>query len=465
MLTSFRRFLGFHREAKPPSMETPEPTSFFSALDRFQQDAYDLLRLRYPGYDAFCKLTAIKAANAFAAGYHFRYRHTRLVSRPVHLQVDPTNVCHMRCPSCLHTANSAWASRFDWPAATLGIKQFDEFCDQFGPFATKIALFRDGEPLLHRRFPELVSLAKNYLLYTLISTSLSMRIDADALVASGLDRLVAAIDGVATYDRYRRGGDFDLVIENLRAIVKARKDQSIRKPWLVWQFLAFEHNVHEVEAAVRLAREIGLDQFVLARPHSVEHDDPSIKVAKDAPFGEILFAEPAEWCTAVERGFVARRAERIESAFRESWVARFERIGGEGMASPEGFACRWLYFSLTMDGARRITPCCLPPMGPPEPRHLVFAEFNGRNVDEVVNSFDATLARQETRRGRPLTAELNRPSPYCITCTAHPLPPMLPDVAEYLREVDERRALPGSVHAALGASPLFAWRPGGDWAS
>jgi hypothetical protein len=68
----------------------------------------------------------------------------------------------------------------------LGIKQFDEFCDQFGPFATKIALFRDGEPLLHRRFAELVSLAKNYLLYTLISTSLSMRIDADALVCVGL---------------------------------------------------------------------------------------------------------------------------------------------------------------------------------------------------------------------------------------------------------------------------------------
>jgi hypothetical protein len=52
MLTAFRRFLGFQREAEPPSMDTAEPESFFSSLDRFQQHAYDLLRQRYPEYDA-----------------------------------------------------------------------------------------------------------------------------------------------------------------------------------------------------------------------------------------------------------------------------------------------------------------------------------------------------------------------------------------------------------------------------
>ena len=464
MLTAVRRLLGFDPEVRPPSVNLLDASDFFSALDKFQREAFRRLRLRYPdpGSDSFCKLVALKTANAFAADYHFQHRHVALISRPVQLQVDPTNACHLHCPSCLHTANTAWASRFDWPSATLRVGEFDEFCNEFGPFATSIALFRDGEPLLHRRFPEFVRLAKSHLLYTVTSTSLSMRLDAESLVASGLDRLVAAIDGAsaATYSRYRRGGDFGLVIDNLRAIVRARKAQSSLKPWLVWQFLAFEHNAHEVEVAARLAREIGIDQLVVAKPYSVEHDDPTIKVAEAAPFGETFFAEPRNWCAATEHTSVNRNAERIDLIFSESWADRYGTIGKvERASSPANRACSWLYYSLTMDAARRITPCCLPPMGAPEPRHLVYAKFDGKNTSEVVNSFDATLARRQCRSGRQRDVEAEGPLPYCIICRENPPPPMLPDVAGYLLSVDERHAFPAAIRAALAASPVFAWSP------
>ena len=462
MLTGVRRLLRLDPGLRPPSINSCDAADFFSALDKFQRGAFRCLRLRYPerGSDSFCKLVAVKAANAFAAAYHFRNRHSALVSRPVQLQVDPTNACHLHCPSCLHSANIAWASRFDWPLATLRLGEFDEFCREFGPFATRIALFRDGEPLLHRQFPEFVTSAKGHLLFTLASTSLSMRLDAESLVASGLDRLVAAIDGAstATYSRYRRGGDFGLVIDNLRSIVQARRAQSSLKPWLVWQFLAFEHNVHEVEAAAALAREIGVDQLVVAKPYSVEHDDPSIKVAERAPFGERLFAEPRNWCAATERASVTRNAEGIDAIFHESWMDRYEGVGGiERESRSPGSACTWLYYSLTMDAARRITPCCLPPMGAPEPRHLVYANFNGKNTGEVVNSFDATRARRDCRSGRTRDVDVQRASPYCVSCTEMPPPPMMPDVAGYLLSVDERRGLPAAIPSALAASRLFAW--------
>jgi MoaA/NifB/PqqE/SkfB family radical SAM enzyme len=282
-----------------------------------------------------------------------------------------------------------------------------------------------------------------------------MRLDADALVSSGLDHLAAAIDGgsSATYGIYRRGGDFDLVIDNLRAIVRARRAQSSLKPWLVWKFLAFEHNVHEIEATAALAREIGVDQFVVAKPHSVEHDDPDIKIAEQAPFGDRYFAEARNWCATADRASVESNAERIESAFRHSWMDRFRAMGDVMLESRSGdLTCSWLYYSLTMDAARRITPCCLPPMGPPEPRHLVFAKFTGKNTREVVNSPGAIQARRACRSGQESDA-------YCTNCHENPPPPMLPDVAGYVLSVDERHALPGAVHSALAASPLFEWTP------
>src|SRR4030095_15440421 len=120
MLSAVRRFLSFDSDVRPPSNELRNPSYFFTALDKFQSEAFNRLRVRYPkpANESFCKLVALKIANALAADYHFLNRHTALLSRPVQLQVDPTNVCHMHCPACLHSANASWASRFDWPSAT-----------------------------------------------------------------------------------------------------------------------------------------------------------------------------------------------------------------------------------------------------------------------------------------------------------------------------------------------------------
>ena len=453
------RLLRFDPMVDLPSFDAPDGFGFFHALDRFQRQAFGALRRTYraSGNDSFCKLVAVKVANALAAEYHFRKRHAVLVCRPVQLQVDPTNGCHLSCPSCLHSANPAWSSMFDWPSATLRVEEFSEFCDEFGPFAVGIALFRDGEPLLHHRFPEFVVLAKSYLLQTLISTNLSVRLDVDALVASGLDRLVAAIDGAspASYSRYRRGGNFDLVIDNLRAIVRARRAQSTNKPWLVWQFLAFEHNAHEIEVAHALARDIGVDQLIIARPNSVTHDDPSIHVASSAPFGETLFAQPFNWCGARDRAAVVRNAERIDEVFRESWVTRFATLSAhEPKTQLSDSTCDWLYYNLTMDAARRITPCCLPPMREPNPRHLVFATFDGKNGGEVINSPDALRARSACRSGSGAEG-LCTPQPYCLTCTDNPTAPIAPNLACYLAAVDEQHALPDHVYRELTASSLI----------
>jgi radical SAM protein with 4Fe4S-binding SPASM domain len=85
----------------------------------------------------------------------------------------------------------------------------------------------------------------------------------DELLQSGLEYLCLSIDGASqdVYARYRRRGNLELVLANVRRLVKRRAELGLRRPVLEWQFIPMRHNEHEVEAARALARDIGVDVF------------------------------------------------------------------------------------------------------------------------------------------------------------------------------------------------------------
>jgi MoaA/NifB/PqqE/SkfB family radical SAM enzyme len=67
--------------------------------------------------------------------------------------------------------------------------------------------------------------------------------------------IVFCIDGLAdTHALYRKGTDFEKVITNLEAFIKAGGQAH-------WQFLVFEHNQHQIDQALKMARELGCARF------------------------------------------------------------------------------------------------------------------------------------------------------------------------------------------------------------
>jgi MoaA/NifB/PqqE/SkfB family radical SAM enzyme len=69
---------------------------------------------------------------------------------------------------------------------------------------------------------------------------------------------VVSCDGVdqESYGRYRVGGSFEQVLENLRWLVAHRRG---RRPFLVWQYLVMKHNEAQMARARELATEVGVD--------------------------------------------------------------------------------------------------------------------------------------------------------------------------------------------------------------
>jgi radical SAM protein with 4Fe4S-binding SPASM domain len=97
-----------------------------------------------------------------------------------------------------------------------------------------------------------------------VSTNLSLPIftedSARELVSSGLKSLVVSCDGAsqATYEKYRVGGRFSLVLRNIRTLLRAKKRLASSSPEIVWKFLVHRGNEKDVKAARRQAGILGI---------------------------------------------------------------------------------------------------------------------------------------------------------------------------------------------------------------
>ena len=425
-------------------------------IEGHKAELYDRLRKRFA--EPAAQALALKALNICLARYHLRARGDAVLSRPIGLVVDPSNVCQLACPGCVHSDRSETLKLFDWPKATLTEERFRALLKLYGPYAVGVYFCNYGEPLLNVRTPDLVRMAKRYLTWTALSTSLSVRrFDAEAYVESGLDFMVLSIDGAtqAVYERFRRNGSLELVFENLRALLVAKRKLGKRTPVLSWNFLAFEHNAHEIPAAARMARKLGVNLFRVVNPFDVSWDDPAIRPA--AIEGGVRRFEwqsrsamPGNWNPfpdAVDAGAIAH-------AFEKPW-----NEGAASDAPPRpGHACHWLYKNMVMDATGRILPCC----GGPRPGDgLVFGEIDAGG--DPFNSAKYRAARaffagtSEAAGAGPVAASDD--APYCTRCEWDQT--TVNKAARRSAATSARPMRPSSTGGACGCSRIGKARPHG----
>lgn len=189
----------------------------------------------------------------------YRQMRTTVRSQPYIVRVEPISTCNLKCPLC-----PTGAGEIDRPMMAMSPQVLDTILAKCGRHALYANLWVWGEPMLNRELAELVAVCRRHRVGTEVSSHLSLPLsDAriDALIESGLDWLIVSNDAAtaATYARYRIGGSFERVIQNLRAIVARKRALGSRTPFVEWQVVPLRHNEHEIDDIVRLAREIGVD--------------------------------------------------------------------------------------------------------------------------------------------------------------------------------------------------------------
>jgi MoaA/NifB/PqqE/SkfB family radical SAM enzyme len=368
------------------------------------------------------KALTLKILNLLLCKYHLLARSSVVLSRPFGLAVDPSNVCNLACPGCVHSQHAKEQKIFIWGQGMLPEDRLAALLKCYGPYALHTTFCNYGEPLVNPNTPKYIRQAKNYLMRTMVSTSLSLpRFDADAYVESGLDFIVVSIDGAtqAVYEKFRKKGNLELVLHNLRKLVEAKRRLARKTPVIAWHYLAFEHNVHEIQLAMETARKLGANQFTTLMPFDVTWDDPGIRPAEIQP-GTVEFSSNDGSMLKNWNPFPdTLDAETIEREFEVRWNEKAVDHADRDFERPakSGSTCHWLYKSMTMDAGGRIFPCC----GAPTPdKDLVFTNFDGKAASGLFNSEKHQLARLFFRDSKAYQAEREAGSlhrdPYCVDC-------------------------------------------------
>jgi MoaA/NifB/PqqE/SkfB family radical SAM enzyme len=250
---------------------------------------------------------------------------------PYHLVLDPSNVCNLRCPLCVHVTAPEARRR-----TMLSARRAREIIHGAQSTVIRLDLFNWGEPLLNPSFAEIVGLASEAGLHTRTSSHFSFDVqpDWDRVIASGLRYIVASIDGTdqMTYGRYRVRGSLDSALDNLRALIVAKRRRDAVFPLVEWQFLAMRHNVGQIETAVALAREIGADviRYGGARGRmDIKTLLPTPEVVNQSGSYLLDSSHPLSEYDAV----------------------------GQKVRREEGKGCRWLWGKAAVHADGRMTPC------------------------------------------------------------------------------------------------------------
>ncbi len=190
--------------------------------------------------------------------------------RPRLLTIEPTNRCNLNCPFCLAGLQNTLAAtdhdRMPRPFGAMDFALYERIVRDAVAFGVDtLQLHFQGEPLLHKRFADMVAVAHRAGLTThaftnglLLNEELSGRI-----IDAGLDLLRFSVDGAsqAVYVKSRVGGDFAKVYRNMAAMARLARERrsGIR---LIWQCIALRDNEHELERARAMAAEIGVEFIV-----------------------------------------------------------------------------------------------------------------------------------------------------------------------------------------------------------
>ena len=220
------------------------------------KNEFNFLKWKYSRYLFFLKYaTAVKFINLLQCFFSWLRNKETISTYPAFLRVEISRWCTVNCIYCNEPKEKIF-----YP-----FELFEQLVNSLKKHLLVVSLYEIGEPLENRYIIKYIKCANTNNIGTIICTNLSIEKDDSfwkELVASGLDKIVVAIDGISDdiYNAYRTNGNLQLVFSNLKKIIHYKKllRSTLR---IEWQMIDFDWNKSEQLSARRLSNQLGCDEF------------------------------------------------------------------------------------------------------------------------------------------------------------------------------------------------------------
>jgi|GEM_PF-1193617 radical SAM protein with 4Fe4S-binding SPASM domain len=189
-------------------------------------------------------LNFVKLFNGVTALLEMAMRKERCHSFPLIYRIDPCTQCNLKCPPCTSWQTNTKEKRM------MEYSDYKVIIDKVKKYALRASLYDMGEPLLNKDIYKMIKYASNNNISTLISTNFNLfnRNQIKDLFESRLTVLEPCLDSFTqkNYEIYRRGGNVQLVKNNIKSVMEYKLKNKFKYPIVDVQIINFKYIKNEI---------------------------------------------------------------------------------------------------------------------------------------------------------------------------------------------------------------------------
>ena len=190
---------------------------------------------------------------------------TLITQSPTSVRIEASSICQLKCPLCPTADGRVAKGRVG--SGTLTLENFKKILKS-NQTIKHIELSNYGEVFLNKELTDILKYAADNSIKISLKNGVNLnsvtREQLEALVKYSVDTISVSLDGVTqdTYQKYRIDGNLKRVLENIQTINGYKQAYDTDRPKLIWQFVLFSYNEHEINTAKKLAKKYNMTFYL-----------------------------------------------------------------------------------------------------------------------------------------------------------------------------------------------------------